>query len=165
MILEGSVHRFGENISTDHIVPPKYFFTCSVPELVAHVLETADPNFASRVKTGDFIVAGRDFGIGSSREVAPLVIKLSGIAAVLAPSFPRIFFRNAINIGLPVLICDTANIVAGDRLKVDLATGKILVVDRGVELQSHPLAREAIQILNDGGLLAHIKKHGDFSFQ
>lgn len=164
MILEGRAHKFGDNITTDHIVPAEYYFKLSVPELVGHVLETADPEFASRVKKGDFVVAGKDFGLGSSREVAPLVIKLSGVAAVLAPSFPRIFFRNAINVGLPLVICDTAPIRQGDRLQVDLAEGRVVVPDRHLELKSQPLSKEAVRILSDGGILAHIEKHGDFCF-
>src|SRR4030043_197652 len=107
-MLTGRAHKFGDSISTDHIIPGRYAsLRSNLPELAKHVLEDADPAFASRVKPGDFIVGGSNFGLGSSREHAPLVIKMAGVSAILMTSFARIFFRNAINLGLPVLICDT----------------------------------------------------------
>lgn len=163
MILKGTAWKFGDNISTDHIAPGRYFHLRSnLPELAKHVLEDADPEFASKVKPGDFVVGGRNFGLGSSREHAPTIVKVAGVSAILAKSFARIFYRNAINVGLPLLECDTDKISAGDELEVDLASGIIKDKTKGIELTFHPLPRAMINILNDGGLVAHIKEHGDF---
>jgi 3-isopropylmalate/(R)-2-methylmalate dehydratase small subunit len=163
MILKGKAWKFGDSISTDLICPGRYFHLRSnLPELAKHVLEDADEGFASKLAKGDFVVAGNNFGLGSSREHAPTIIKLTGVAAVLAKSFARIFYRNAINVGLPLLECDTDKIDQGDELKVDLAAGLIRNETKGIELKAHPLPRAMLNILNDGGLLAHIEKHGDF---
>ena len=117
-MLRGKAHKFGDAISTDLIQPGRYnYLRSNLPELSKHVLEDADPTFASRVKKGDFIVTGKNFGLGSSREHAPTILKLAGVSAVLAKSVARIFFRNAINVGLPVLICDTDKINDGDVMK------------------------------------------------
>ncbi len=125
-MLTGRAFKFGDSISTDHIIPGRLaHLRSNLPELAKHVLQDVDPTFASRVKTGDFIVAGSNFGLGSSREHAPLIIKMAGVSAILAKSVARIFFRNAINQGLPVLICDTDKINDGDELEVDLAAGTI----------------------------------------
>jgi len=114
-MLRGKAFKFGDSISTDHIVPGRLLHLRSnLPELAKHVLEDADPTFVKRVAEGDFVVGGKNFGLGSSREHAPLVIKMSGVSAVLAKSVARIFFRNAINVGLPILICDTDMIGDGD---------------------------------------------------
>jgi len=162
-MLKGKAWKFGDDISTDHIAPGRYFHLRSdLPELAKHVLEDADPEFASKMSPGDFVVGGNNFGLGSSREHAPTIINLAGVSAVLAKSFARIFFRNSINVGLPVLICDTDQIEAGDELEVDLETGKIKDLTNGRELEFKPLPPTMIKILNDGGLVAHIKKHGDF---
>jgi 3-isopropylmalate/(R)-2-methylmalate dehydratase small subunit len=162
-MLKGKAWKFGDDISTDHIAPGRYFHLRSdLPELAKHVLEDADPEFASKMSPGDFVVGGGNFGLGSSREHAPTIIHLAGVSAVLAKSFARIFFRNSINVGLPVLICDTDRIAAGDELEIDLGTGKIKDLTNGQELQFKPLPPTMIKILNDGGLIAHIKKHGDF---
>ncbi len=162
-MLKGRAFKFGDNISTDHIVPGKYIrLRSNLPELAKHVLEDADSGFAQRVKKGDFVVAGNNFGLGSSREHAPLVIKLSGVSAILVKSVARIFFRNAINIGLPILICDTDKINDGDELKVDLKLGKIRDLTNGAELTFAGMPEIMIDILNEGGLLPYIKKHGDF---
>lgn len=162
-MLKGKAWKFGDDISTDHIAPGRYFHLRSnLPELAKHVLEDADTQFASKMSPGDFVVGGRNFGLGSSREHAPTIIKIAGVSAVLAKSFARIFFRNSINVGLPVLICDTDKIDAGDELEVDLGTGIIKDITNGVELKFVPLPPTMIKILNDGGLLAHIQKHGDF---
>ncbi|MGI6036778.1 MAG: 3-isopropylmalate dehydratase small subunit [Limnochordia bacterium] len=161
-MLRGKSWKFGDNISTDHIAPGRLFHLRSnLPELAKHVLEDADPNFASAVQKGDFVVGGNNFGLGSSREHAPTIIKLAGVSAVLAKSFARIFFRNAINVGLPVLICDTDQINAGDELEVDLAGGIVKNLTTGVELRFTPLPDVMLRILNDGGLAAHVAKHGD----
>ena len=166
MILKGKAWKFGDDISTDLIAPGRYFHLRSnLPELAKHVLEDADPQFASKMSQGDFVVGGNNFGLGSSREHAPTIIKLAGVNAVLAKSFARIFFRNAINVGLPVLICDTDRIDQGDSLEVDLAKGSIRDLTNGAELQFSALPQVMITILNDGGLAAHIQKHGDFKLE
>ncbi|UCE65600.1 MAG: 3-isopropylmalate dehydratase small subunit [Candidatus Zixiibacteriota bacterium] len=162
-MLKGKAWKFGDDISTDHIAPGRYFHLRSdLPELAKHVLEDADPEFASKMSAGDFVVGGNNFGLGSSREHAPTIIHLAGVSAVLAKSFARIFFRNSINVGLPVLICDTDQIDAGDELEIDLETGRIKDLTNGKELEFKPLPPTMIKILNDGGLVSHIKKHGDF---
>lgn len=163
MILKGKAWKFGDSISTDLICPGRYFHLRSnLPELAKHVLEDADQDFASKMAKGDFVVAGNNFGLGSSREHAPTIIKLAGVSAVLAKSFARIFYRNAINVGLPLLECDTDRIEQGDEMIIDLATGTIRDKTKGIELKAHPLPKAMLNILNDGGLLAHIEKHGDF---
>ena len=163
MILKGKAWKFGDSISTDLICPGRYFHLRSnLPELAKHVLEDADQNFASQMEKGDFVVAGNNFGLGSSREHAPTIIKLAGISAVLAKSFARIFYRNAINVGLPLLECDTDKIEPNDEITVDPATGTIKNVTKGIELKAHPLPKAMLNILNDGGLLPHIEKHGGF---
>lgn len=163
MVLKGKTWKFGDSISTDLICPGRYFHLRSnLPELAKHVLEDADPDFATKMAAGDFVVAGSNFGLGSSREHAPTIIKLAGVAAVLAKSFARIFYRNAINVGLPLLECDTDLIKEGDELEIDLATGMIRNRTQGTELTAHPLPQAMINILNDGGLVAHLEKHGEF---
>jgi 3-isopropylmalate/(R)-2-methylmalate dehydratase small subunit len=162
-VLKGRAFKFGDNISTDHITPGRLaHFRSNLPELVKHVLEDADPTFASRVKPGDFIVASSNFGLGSSREHAPLVIKMSGISAILAKSVARIFFRNAINLGLPVLICDTTLINDGDELEVDLAAGTIKDITNGNQSVFTEIPQVMLHILDEGGLIPYIQKYGDF---
>ena len=162
-MLKGKAWKFGDGISTDHIAPGRYFHLRSnLPELAKHVLEDADPEFAAKMSPGDFVVGGNNFGLGSSREHAPTIIKMSGVAAVLGKSFARIFFRNAINVGLPVLICDTDKIKAGDELEVNLESGKIRDLTNGQILEFRPLPPSMMRILNDGGVIAHLQKHGDF---
>lgn len=162
-MLKGKAFKFGDNISTDLIVPGRLaHLRSNLPELAKHVLEDADPTFASRVKPGDFVVGGRNFGLGSSREHAPLVIKMAGVSAVLAQSVARIFFRNAINQGLPVLICDTTRIKDGDELEVDLEAGIVRILTTGEKLTFGKIPPVMLSILNEGGLLPYIKKYGDF---
>jgi len=162
-MLKGRAHKFGDGISTDHIIPGRYaHLRSNLPELAKHVLEDADVNFAKKVKHGDFVVGGLNFGLGSSREHAPLVIKMAGVSAVLARSVARIFFRNAINLGLPVLICDTDKINDGDELEVDLAGGKVRNVTTGAELSFGRIPPVMLKILNEGGLIPYIQKHGEF---
>ena len=162
-MLRGKVFKFGDSISTDHIVPGRLLHLRSnLPELAKHTLEDADPTFAQRVKKGDFVVGGKNFGLGSSREHAPIVIKMSGVSAILAKSVARIFFRNAINVGLPVLICDTDSINDGDELEVDLESGNIKDLTSGTELHSSGMPEIMLRILEEGGLTAYIKKHKDF---
>ena len=161
-MLQGKAHRFGDDISTDHITPGRLaHLRSNLPELAKHVLEDADPTFAGRVQPGDLVVAGRNFGLGSSREHAPLVIKMSGVAAVLAKSVARIFFRNAINQGLPVLVCDTDQINDGDQLQVDLAAGSVKNVTTGADLSFGKIPEVMLRILDAGGMIPYIKEHGD----
>ena len=150
-MLTGRAFKFGDNISTDHITPGRLAqLRSNLPELAKHVLEDADPTFASRVKAGDFIVAGSNFGLGSSREHAPLVIKMVGVSAILAKSVARIFFRNAINLGLPVLICDTTLINDGDELEVDLEAGTVKDITNGNQLTSGKIPEVMLHILDQG---------------
>lgn len=166
MAFTGKAWKFGDNISTDLIAPGRLFHLRSnLPELAKHVLEDADPAFASSVTPGDFVVGGSNFGLGSSREHAPTIIKLAGVSAVLAQSFARIFYRNAINVGLPVIQCDTSKIQAGDTLDVDLALGTVKDLTNGVVMTFPPLPGIMRTILDDGGLVAHIQKHGDIMFE
>ena len=161
--MRGNAFKFGDNISTDHIAPGRLFHLRSnLPEFAKHVLEDADSNFAQNVKKGDFIVAGSNFGLGSSREHAPQIIKLAGVGAVLAKSFARIFYRNAINIGLLAVECDTDSIDAGDELDLDIENGVIKNLTNGTITKIEPLPPVMIKLLNDGGLVEHIKKNGDF---
>jgi len=161
-VLRGKVFKFGDNISTDLIVPGRLaHLRSNLPELAKHVLEDADPTFASRVKPGDFVVGGANFGLGSSREHAPLVIKMAGVSAVLAKSAARIFFRNAINQGLPVLICDTDKIANGDELEVDLGAGTIRDKTNGSLLTFGKIPPVMLRILDEGGLIPYVQKYGD----
>jgi 3-isopropylmalate/(R)-2-methylmalate dehydratase small subunit len=165
-MLKGRAFKFGDSISTDHIIPGKYaYLRSNLPELAKHVMEDADATFASRVRPGDFIVGGSNFGLGSSREHAPLVIKMAGVRAILAKSVARIFFRNAINLGLPVLICDTDRIRDGDILEIDLKSGKITDLTNGVQLTFGRIPDVMLRILDEGGLLPYIEKHGDIKIQ
>jgi 3-isopropylmalate/(R)-2-methylmalate dehydratase small subunit len=161
-MLKGKAFKFGDDISTDLIIPGKYAqIRSNLPELAKHVMEDADPTFVNRVKPGDFIVAGKNFGLGSSREHAPIVIKMAGVKAILAKTVARIFFRNAINIGLPVLICDTDKISDGDTLEVDLEASTIKDVTNGNVLTFGKIPDVMLRILNEGGLLDYIQKYGD----
>jgi len=161
---KGKAFKFGDNISTDHIVPGRLAHIRSdLEELSKHVLEDADPIFASKVQKGDFVVAGNNFGLGSSREHAPLVIKMAGVSAVLAKSVARIFFRNAINQGLPVLICDTDKINDGDVLEVNLANGIITNTTGNISLTFGKIPGVMLRILEEGGLIPYIRKYGDLS--
>ena len=161
-MLRGKAHKFGNSISTDHIIPGRYaHLRSNLPELARHVMEDADVNFVKKVKAGDFVVGGSNFGLGSSREHAPLVIKMAGVSAILAKSVARIFFRNAINLGLPVLICDTDRIDDGDELEVDLAEGTVRDKTNGSLLTFGRIPEVMLNILNEGGLIPYIQKHGD----
>jgi len=161
-MLKGKAHKFGDSISTDHIIPGRYaHLRSNLPELAKHVLEDADVNFVNKVKEGDFVVGGSNFGLGSSREHAPLVIKMAGVNAILAKSVARIFFRNAVNLGLPVLICDTDKITDGDELEIDLAAGTIKDITNGTVLTFGKIPDVMLAILDEGGLIPYIQKHGD----
>ena len=160
--MKGRAHKFGDSISTDHIIPGRYAsLRSNLPELAKHVLEDADVNFAKKVKPGDFVVGGNNFGLGSSREHAPLVIKMAGVSAILAKSVARIFFRNAINLGLPVLICDTDKINDGDELEIDLIAGTVKDKTNGAMLTTGKIPEVMLKILNEGGLIDYVKKYGD----
>jgi 3-isopropylmalate/(R)-2-methylmalate dehydratase small subunit len=161
-MLRGRAHKFGDGISTDHIIPGRYAHLRSdLPELAKHVLEDADREFVNKVKPGDFVVGGSNFGLGSSREHAPLVIKMAGVSAILAKSAARIFFRNAINLGLPVLICDTDRIDDGDELQIDLAEGTVRDLTNGGVLTFGKIPEVMRRILDEGGIMPYLKKHGD----
>jgi len=160
MKLRGYVHKFGDNIDTDVIIPARYLDTTAAAELAAHCMEGLVADFAGRVQPGDVIVAGANFGCGSSREHAPLAIKASGISCVIAESFARIFFRNAINIGLPVLICPQARKEAegGHEIEVDLAKGEIRNLTRERVYQAAPFPPFLQEIISAGGLIEYTKK-------
>ncbi len=161
--MKGKAFKFGDSISTDHIIPGRFaHLRSNLPELAKHVLEDADPTFVTRVKAGDFIVAGNNFGLGSSREHAPLVIKMAGVSAILAKSVARIFFRNAINLGLPVLIFETDGIGDGDELEIDLGAGTIKDLTSGRQFTSGRIPEVMLRILDEGGLIPYIQKYGDF---
>ncbi len=163
MELKGKAFKFGDDISTDHIAPGRLFHLRSnLPELAKHVLEDADSEFASKMKKGDFVVAGNNFGLGSSREHAPQIIKIAGVGAVLAKSFARIFYRNAINIGLLLIECDTDKIDAGDELSIDIKEGYVKNITKNITIPITPLPDVMIKLLKEGGLIEHIKLHGDF---
>jgi 3-isopropylmalate/(R)-2-methylmalate dehydratase small subunit len=165
-MLKGRAIKLGNNITTDHIIPGRYaHLRSNLPELAKHVLEDADPKFISKVKKGDFIVAGNNFGLGSSREHAPLVIKMAGVRAILAKSVARIFFRNAINLGLPVLICNSDKINDGDELEIDLKAGVVKDITNGSQLTFGKIPDIMLAILDKGGLIPYIKKYGDFKLK
>ena len=165
MYFKGKAHKFGDDFNTDYIISGKYKFkTLDMKELAKHVMEDLEPGFYQKVAVGDFIVAGSNFGCGSSREQAPLAIKYADVGAVLARSFARIFYRNAINTGLPVVECDTAQIEAGDELSIDLEAGVINNRSKGTLIPVKPLPAVMIKILKDGGLAPHFRKHGGFNF-
>lgn len=163
--LRGRAHRFEPNddINTDYIISGRYKFkTDDMSELAKHVMEDIAPDFASKVSPGDFVVAGRNFGCGSSREQAPRALKAAGVSAVLAESYARIFFRSSFNVGLPLVECDTGWIQAGDELVVDLASGEVSCPERAAKVKATPLPRTMRVLLEDGGLVPHLKKHGGF---
>lgn len=162
-IKRGKAFKFGDNISTDHIAPGRLFHLRNdLKEFSKHVLEDADSTFASKVQQGDFVVAGSNFGLGSSREHAPQIIKIAGVGAVIAKSFARIFYRNAINIGLLAIECDTDKIEAQDELELDIKKGILKDLTKNIELEITPLPDVMIKLLEDGGLVEHLNKNGDF---
>ena len=152
---------YGNDINTDLIIPGKYTKTLDLQELAKHCMEDVDPSFSERIEPGDVVVAGTNFGCGSSREQAPLALKAAGVSAVIAKSFARIFYRNAINVGLPVLTCDTSDIRDGDVVSFDLETG-VIHTGADKEFLSEPFPAVMRQILSEGGLVPYLKKHGDF---
>ena len=161
MQLNGTVIKYGDNVDTDVIIPARYLNTIDKKELASHCMEDLDTTFTSRVKPGDIMVGGENFGCGSSREHAPIAIKESGIALVIAKSFARIFYRNSINIGLPILECEEAakGIKNGDTVEVDFTTGRIHDVTTGKEYKAQPFPAFIQDIIESGGLIEAVKKN------
>lgn len=159
-VLRGKAHKYGDNVNTDVIMPARYCNTIDPKELAAHCLEDLDGDFVKKVRAGDFIVAGANFGCGSSREVAPIAIKAVGVAAVIAESFARIFFRNAINIGLPILEAPQAvrEIKDGDELEVDLSAGSIANLTSGKRYQAVPYPEFIQQLIRAGGMVNYVRQ-------
>ncbi|AEF95683.1 3-isopropylmalate dehydratase small subunit [Methanotorris igneus] len=159
-VIKGRAWVFGDNIDTDAILPARYLVYTTEEELAKFAMTGADPDFPKKVKKGDIIVGGKNFGCGSSREHAPIGLKGAGISLVIAESFARIFYRNAINIGLPLLECKdiTKHVKEGDILEVDLDKGIIKNLTTGEELKAQKLPEFMMEILNDGGLMPHLKK-------
>lgn len=160
MNLEGKVWRYGDNIDTDVIIPARYLNSFDPAELASHCMVDIDESFAKNVKVGDIMVGGKNFGCGSSREHAPIAIKASGVPVIIAADFARIFYRNGINIGLPLLEIgsDVEKIKAGDELRVDTAAGKIENLTTGDVFQAHPLPGFVQDIAKAGGLINYIKE-------
>ena len=151
-----------DNIDTDRIIPGKYTKTLDMSLLASHVLEDLDPEFSKKVKSGDILVAGNNFGCGSSREQAPIAIKAAGVSVVVAKTFARIFYRNAINIGLPVIEVESHNIQSGDSISVDLENGIVSNHTKNESYQATKMPQQMIDILNAGGLVNYLIKHGDY---
>jgi 3-isopropylmalate/(R)-2-methylmalate dehydratase small subunit len=160
MIVSGKVFKYGNDVDTDVIIPARYLNTTSEEELASHCMEDIDKNFVKNVKPGDIIVAQDNFGCGSSREHAPIAIKASGVSIVIANSFARIFYRNSINIGLPILECPeaVAQIKSGDEVQVDLSQGIIENLTTGKKFKAQPFPEFIQQIIADGGLLKNLAK-------
>ncbi|MDP3181185.1 MAG: 3-isopropylmalate dehydratase small subunit [Desulfobaccales bacterium] len=160
MELKGKVHKFGDDINTDEIIPARYLSTSDPAELAKHAMEDADPEFVTRMRPGDFVVAGKNFGCGSSREHAPLALKAAGVSGVIAVSFARIFYRNAFNMGLPIFASKDAarDLADGQVISVDLHTGVITDAASGRWYLSQPIPPFMQELLADGGLMAHVKK-------
>ena len=162
MKAKGTVFKFGDNVDTDVIIPARYLNAPDPSELAKHCMEDIDVEFVKNVKKGDIIVAEKNFGCGSSREHAPISIKAAGVSCVIAETFARIFYRNAINIGLLAIECDTDSIDDGDEIELDVEKGIITNHTNGAIIQIEPLPPVMIKLLEDGGLVEHIKKNGDF---
>ncbi|MGN1304673.1 MAG: 3-isopropylmalate dehydratase small subunit [Oscillospiraceae bacterium] len=159
MKASGFVHKYGDNVDTDVIIPARYLNSPDAKELAQHCMEDIDVDFVKNVKPGDIIVANENFGCGSSREHAPISIKASGVSCVIATTFARIFYRNAINVGLPILECKEASqkIEKGDKVEIDFDTGTITNVTKGETYQAEPFPEFIQNIINKGGLLNSIK--------
>lgn len=158
-MMHGTVHRYGDDVDTDAIIPARYLNVSDGPSLAAHAFEDVDAAFVKRVKPGDVVVAGANFGCGSSREHAPIALKAAGISCVIAATFARIFYRNAINIGLPILECPAAAaaLQAGDEVDVDLASGRITNSRSGAFYQAEPFPPFMMEIIQAGGLIARLR--------
>ena len=162
MELTGKIYKYKDNVDTDVIIPARYLNTSDPKELASHCMEDIDLNFSKKVKKGDIIVANKNFGCGSSREHAPIAIKESGISCVIASTFARIFYRNAINIGLPILECDEAvkNIDANDELEVNFNTGLIKNLTKNEQYQGEAFPEFMQNIINNNGLIGYIRNKG-----
>ena len=158
MNARGTVHKFGDNVDTDVIIPARYLNTASHKELAAHCMEDIDKDFVKKVQKGDIIVADKNFGCGSSREHAPIAIKAAGVSCVIAETFARIFYRNAINIGLPIIECAEASkgIEAGDEVEVDFDSGIIYNRTKGTQFKGQPFPEFMQKIIAEGGLINYI---------
>jgi 3-isopropylmalate/(R)-2-methylmalate dehydratase small subunit len=161
--ITGKSVKLGDNINTDFIISGRYKFAITdMRQLAKHIMEDIDPNFAQKIVSGEsIIVAGNNFGMGSSREQAPLVIKEAGIVAVLSSQFARIFFRNGFNIGLPLIETDTSKINEGDQLQIDLAKGLVRNLTRKIDLEIKPLPKFMQDLLTEGGIINYYKKYGE----
>ena len=161
-MVQGKAHKYPDNVDTDVIIPARYLNTADHKELAAHCMEDIDAQFKNNVRPGDVMAAGWNFGCGSSREHAPIAIKESGVACVIAKSFARIFYRNAINIGFPILECPQAvdGISAGDKVSVDFQTGVIVNETTGAKFQAAPFPEFVNGIIENGGLLKSLKARG-----
>lgn len=161
MVIKGNAWKFGDDISTDHIIPGRFYHLRSnLEELTKYVFDDIAPGFSQKIMKGDMIVAGKNFGLGSSREHAPLTIKMAGIDAIVAESFARIFYRNAINVGLAAIICPVGDIEEGNQLEIRLDEGVLIDKTTGKEKHFPPLPAIMRDILNEGGLDHYIKKYG-----
>ena len=156
------IHVYGDNIDTDRIIPGKYTKTLDLSTLADHVLEDLDPEFRHNVKDGDILIAGENFGCGSSREQAPIALKQCGLSCIVADYFARIFYRNAINIGLPILEIGHHDIEKGDDVEVDIVKSIVVNKTKDKTYQATPLPQVMIDILDEGGLVDYLKKHGDY---
>jgi 3-isopropylmalate dehydratase small subunit len=161
-IYTGMAHVFGDNIDTDRIIPGKYTKTLNLDDLAGHVLEDLDPGFRSRVRPGDILVAGKNFGAGSSREQAPLALQAAGVAVVIANFFARIFYRNAINIGLPVVEIGPHDMQTGHEVEVNLNSGWVTDLTTGQRYRATQMPEVMVRILQAGGLVNYLREHRDY---
>ncbi len=160
MTLKGKAWVYGDDVDTDVIIPARYLNTSDPKELAAHCMEDIDASFASNVRKGDIVVAGKNFGCGSSREHAPIALKATGITGVIAVSFARIFYRNALNIGLPIWECAelAGNVAKGDEIIIDYEGGKFQIADKGERYEAKPFPPFMQQLISDGGLVNYVRK-------
>ncbi len=160
MIFEGTAHKYGRDVDTDVIIPARYLNTSDPTELASHCMEDIDAAFIDRVQPGDIIVAGENFGCGSSREHAPVAIKAAGVSCVVAASFARIFYRNAFNTGLPIVVCPEAARAAeaGDRLRVDVVAGRVDNLTRGATYEADAYPEFMRELVESGGLLPYVRR-------
>jgi 3-isopropylmalate dehydratase small subunit len=161
-IIKATCHCYGDNIDTDRIIPGKYTKTMDLDSLASHVMEDIDPDFHQKFTAGEMIVVGENFGCGSSREQAPLALKVAGVSCIIAKYYARIFFRNAINIGLPVLEIPQHDILQNDLLEVDMENGIVKNWTQQKEYQATKLPKVMLAIVNEGGLVNYLKKYGDY---
>ena len=157
--LQGKVWKFGDNVDTDLIIAARYLNTSEASELAKHVMEDADPEFVSKMSVGDIIVSGENFGCGSSREHAPIALKSAGVSAIIAPTFARIFYRNAFNMGLPIFeLPEASEIVEGDTIKIDMEAGEVINVSQAKTYKFTPIPEFMQELVDAGGLIAFAKK-------